>query len=420
MKRALVLGGGGTKGAYQYGVIKALEQENIKFDIVTGTSIGALNGCLYAQNDLNRLYQLWEQLKMEDILADKIPEQYDIETLVNSNNLISTFFKNYVKEKGADITPLKENIADYFNYEHLMASNIDFGLVTVNYPSLKPELIRKKDITKENGANYLLASASCFPAFPICRFNDKAYIDGGYYDNCPIDLAFEMGADSIIAIDLATKAHHEEYLGFENVLYIIPTSDLGMFLNFDRDIINRNMIIGYNDALKALKKYHGHKYTFKTFDHYELSQKLYAYLIRLDSAINKETIRNKKRYIFDCLKERANKVVLSYEDVLFIMIDYFLDMFDYDVCKIYDLDVVLDDIMQRFKIVYEDDYDFIPHNILDIGTYISELSKQMLIEKLIYQLLNPNKAIIKGSIVMALFPMEMAMALFVVLLMKGN
>ena len=155
MKKALVLGGGGTKGAYQYGAIRALEKLNYKFDIVTGTSIGALNGCLYAQNDLDRLYDLWQNLKMEDILADKIPDQYDIETLVNNNNLISTFFKNYVKEKGADITPFKNNIANYFDYDHLMASNIDFGLVTVNYPSLKPEYVLKKDLTRENGCNYL-------------------------------------------------------------------------------------------------------------------------------------------------------------------------------------------------------------------------------------------------------------------------
>ena len=420
MKKALVLGGGGTKGAYQYGAIRALEKLNYKFDIVTGTSIGALNGCLYAQNDLDRLYDLWQNLKMEDILADKIPDQYDIETLVNNNNLISTFFKNYVKEKGADITPFKNNIANYFDYDHLMASNIDFGLVTVNYPSLKPEYVLKKDLTRENGCNYLLASASCFPAFPICHFDNKAYIDGGYYDNCPIELAFEMGADSVVAVDLTTKAHHEEYLNFHNITYIIPTSDLGMFLNFDKNTIMRNMILGFHDTYKAFGIYHGHKYTFKSFNGYDiLSKKLYSSLIRLDSLINKETIRSKKRYIFDCLKEKNNKAVLSYEDVMLSIVDHFLEMYDYDVCEIYDLDLVLNEIIDRFKCCKEADYEFMPRNILDIADYIKGLSKHMIVEKLVYQLLYPDNAKLNDSIILTLFPMEKAMALFVVLLMGG-
>ena len=46
MKRAVVLSGGGSKGSYEIGVWKALRRLHIKYDIVTGTSIGALNGAL--------------------------------------------------------------------------------------------------------------------------------------------------------------------------------------------------------------------------------------------------------------------------------------------------------------------------------------------------------------------------------------
>ena len=48
MKRAIVFAGGGTKGAYQTGFVKALRELKIEYDIVTGTGIGALNGCLLA------------------------------------------------------------------------------------------------------------------------------------------------------------------------------------------------------------------------------------------------------------------------------------------------------------------------------------------------------------------------------------
>ena len=47
-----------------------------------------------------------------------------------------------------------------------------------------------------------MASASCFPAMKMRCIGDKRYIDGGYYDNMPVDLAIEMGAREIIAVDL--------------------------------------------------------------------------------------------------------------------------------------------------------------------------------------------------------------------------
>lgn len=50
MKRAIVLSGGGARGAYQIGVWKALRELNIKYDIITGTSVGALNGALMIQD----------------------------------------------------------------------------------------------------------------------------------------------------------------------------------------------------------------------------------------------------------------------------------------------------------------------------------------------------------------------------------
>ena len=60
MKRALVLAGGGSKGAYEVGFVKALHELGIEYHIVTGTSIGALNGCLLAQNDFDAMETIVE------------------------------------------------------------------------------------------------------------------------------------------------------------------------------------------------------------------------------------------------------------------------------------------------------------------------------------------------------------------------
>ena len=63
--KALVLSGGGSKGSYQIGVWKALKKLRIKFDIVTGTSVGALNGALITQKSYFRAIKLWKKINLK-------------------------------------------------------------------------------------------------------------------------------------------------------------------------------------------------------------------------------------------------------------------------------------------------------------------------------------------------------------------
>ena len=65
--RAIVLSGGGSKGSYQIGVWKALRKLNIKYDIVTGTSVGALNGALMTQNSYFKAKRLWKTTLLDYI-----------------------------------------------------------------------------------------------------------------------------------------------------------------------------------------------------------------------------------------------------------------------------------------------------------------------------------------------------------------
>ena len=79
MKYGLVLSGGGSKGAYESGCMKALQELGYHFDIVTGTSIGALNGLLVAQEDYQKLYELWDTLSLEKVLKHPIQFDFSIE-----------------------------------------------------------------------------------------------------------------------------------------------------------------------------------------------------------------------------------------------------------------------------------------------------------------------------------------------------
>ena len=72
MKRAIVLSGGGGKGSYQIGVWKALKKLHKKYDVVTGTSVGALNGAYMVQNDFQKAMDTWKNINYEMIFDDPL------------------------------------------------------------------------------------------------------------------------------------------------------------------------------------------------------------------------------------------------------------------------------------------------------------------------------------------------------------
>jgi len=179
---------------------------------------------------------------------------------------IRPFLKNYLNSKGADITPFKNLLEKSVNEQRFLNSPIDYALVTVKFPSMIPIEMTKKDIHKGYLLQWVLASASCFPAFPLCEIDGQTYIDGGYHDNLPIASAFRLGAEEIVAIDLNHNLIHENYQHHPLVKYIKPSKYLGYLLSFERKQMESNITLGYNDTMKAYGKYFGFKYTFTAQD----------------------------------------------------------------------------------------------------------------------------------------------------------
>ena len=70
-KKGVVLCGGGAKGAYQIGVWKALKKLKFNPEVVTGTSVGALNGSLMVMDDFKKAYDTWMNIDMKQIFSFK-------------------------------------------------------------------------------------------------------------------------------------------------------------------------------------------------------------------------------------------------------------------------------------------------------------------------------------------------------------
>lgn len=339
MKRAIVLGGGGAKGSYQIGVWKALKKLKIKYDIVTGTSVGALNGVFFVQNDYLKAKKLWKKMDFELIFDKKDLEKFN--NIKDSKDLILMFGSNFIKQGGMNVKNL-ENLANInFNAKKFFKSKKDFGIITFNATKLKPCILTKENLNKNNLKDYVIASASCFPFFQMKKISTDKYIDGGLVDNVPINLAIKLGAEEIIAIDLKAPGIVQDVPKKyqKNITYIKPHNDIGSFLNFNKEQAKRNLKFGYNDTLKVMGKLEGIHYTFKKKELKKLSQKYQQKFINiLEQTLNTNTKKNTiiDKIIMDLCEKRVFGIIEKDIDKLFLeSIEYLAKCLNVEETKIY-------------------------------------------------------------------------------------
>ena len=317
MKTALVLGGGGTRGAYEVGVIKALNELHISIDLVCGTSIGALIGALYVQGDFNKAYDFCANMLASDITLDGISNDTTFENFMEQKSKLPKLFKTYLQEKGADITPLKENIEKMFDFEKFKNSPIDYGLTMTKFSNLERVEIYKNDMTKEYATKQILASAACFPAFPMVEMDGEYYLDGGYSDICPMDQAIRMKANQLIVVELnVDNPVHTNLHYYPNVTYIRPSRPLGRILSFNREQILNNIELGYLDTMRTFKKYNGFNYTFEKISE---DTKYLFYLQKINAALSLSKLYDETNFL-----ENLCEPYLMVENI----------DFDYRICEI--------------------------------------------------------------------------------------
>lgn len=268
MKYGLVLAGGGGKGAYQIGVWKALREMNIEFEAVAGTSVGALNGALIAQDSFDKAIELWSNINVEQIMMVNTAffkefVKPGMSTLSKSNwNNMVTYIANIIKNKGLDISPLVQLLSGLIDEPKIRQSDIDFGLVTVSLTDHCPLEYFIKDIPEGKLLDYMLAS-SYLPCFAPMSLDGKRFIDGGFYDNLPVNLMIKKDIKNIIAVDLHAIGRKKTVnVKNLNYIYIEPSGDIGKILDFDAELSKRNIQMGYLDTLRTFGRYQGNFYYF--------------------------------------------------------------------------------------------------------------------------------------------------------------
>lgn len=342
--------GGGAKGSYHVGAIKALYENGYKFDGVTGTSIGAINAAMVAQGDIDLCYHLWS-----NALTSKIMDIDDeeVENLLKMRIKFSTvkyFYKligKALKERGISTKRIEQLMHTYIDEDKIRNSNMDFGLVTVSLTDrFQPVEVFAEEIPAGMMHDYILASAF-YPAFQGRLINGKRYIDGGLYDNLPINPLIRRGYKEIVAIrtkrsNLTIKKPMDSTV---KVHYIQPSEPLGGTLVFSNERIMKNIKMGYYDALRFIHNYSGRYYYIRSLDNSLFTQKA----LSLPEGLYKETAAamswnyTSKRDTLDKILEHLNRKVkrrngeLNYAQKLLVILEEVARQYKIERFKVYSL-----------------------------------------------------------------------------------
>ena len=279
---ALVLGGGGAKGAYEVGAIAALDELGIKAGSVFGTSVGALHAAMYAQGSMDAAAALWDNIRLSDVVSEEsLAIADDAENIFDHPEKLLEFITRYAQKKGVDVSPLMDILHKLIDEDKIRRSGVHLGIVTTRFPSLA--MVEKRLEEMETGSliDWLMASASCFPIFPMKQVGGDRYIDGGFCDNTPVEMAVRSGARDIVAIDIGKHRSHTQYDRRPNITYIRTSQPLGGLLTLDSALYARNRILGYNDVMRAFGRMRGVSYSFDAVDAQALYARAQDYVIHL-------------------------------------------------------------------------------------------------------------------------------------------
>lgn len=361
----LVLEGGGAKGAYHVGAYKALRELNIEIGGIAGTSIGAINGAMMVQGDYDLLEKIWYSVNSYE-LFDLDPKAITDLKNFNLHDINFSYLLHQSKEilnnRGLDTSRIRELFDSYIDEDKIRNSNIDFGIVTVNLTDKKPMELMKEDIPKGKLIDFLIASAN-LPAFKIEEVDGKKYLDGGFYNNLPIDILANKSYKDIIAVrTLALGVVRKVRKKDLNITYIQPVESLGSMLgalDFNKEKAMELINLGYYDTMKVFKKLKGYKYYIVPYEgnfinrlvdfYNEYKERLYyiGHLLGYDKV-------SEDRMFFEKVLPRLESILdmkgeNDYQDIAIRFFEKIAEKYGLERFKIYKAEEFYHETIERFR-----------------------------------------------------------------------
>lgn len=267
----LILAGGGAKGAYQMGAWRAMLDLGVEFEAIAGTSIGAINGALIAQGNFDKAMKFWGSAEVANGI--NLPGELKANDNLFSFSNMPQIFHEILRNGGVDVSPAKQIVADNIDETVVRANNIPLAIVTFDLNGMKPVEMFVDEMPEGTLVDYLMASAR-FPGLNNQGPEDTKYIDGGVYDNAPLGVLRKKGINRLIVIDISSRKGigHKPDWSCADIIYIRPydVQDLGAAFEFDKEMNERRMSMGYYDTKKAFGYLYGLDYYFNENEYRKL------------------------------------------------------------------------------------------------------------------------------------------------------
>ena len=203
-KTALVISGGGSKGAWAGGVIQHLTEDQEKdYDLYVGTSTGSLLAPLTSIRELSILKEGYTSITSDDIFS---VNPFNEDGSIKKWNAIKRFIT--IKTSLGETYPLRDLIKKHFkekHFEKLYKSDKEVIAVVANITDKRPEFKSSNDNTYEDFVDWLWASANAPMVTTVIEKDGNQYEDGAIYQHIPVQVAIENGATDIDVIVLSPE-----------------------------------------------------------------------------------------------------------------------------------------------------------------------------------------------------------------------
>jgi len=251
-KLVLVLSGGGARGAAHVGVLKALEEMQIAPDLIVGTSMGAIVGGLYAAGwSPDEMDELLANLDWNQVFSDEVPRseksfrrKQDDRPILIQARIYFKGWKPYIPSGllgGQRLELLMDALeAESNTAASLNGLNIPFRAVASDISTGQPVVIVDTNLAKA-----MRASMSIPGAFSPVELDGRRLVDGGAVANLPVGIAKDLGATSVIAVDISTPLDPDQDKLGDFFSILNQTNSLMTIANRDRDV----RLLGDKDLL---------------------------------------------------------------------------------------------------------------------------------------------------------------------------
>lgn len=368
MKYGLALEGGGAKGAYQIGVVKALIDNGYEFEAVVGTSIGALNAAMVVQDRIDDAIDLWSNIsyeKMFNVDDKKVSSALSAKIDLEIVKYFSSKFGQILKNGGISTENIRKILIDNVDEKKVRKSKMKFGLVTVCLSDKEVKQVFIDEIPKGELIDYLMATSS-LPVFKRAKIDNKSYLDGGVYDNCPVEMLEKKGIKNVIAIRNYKRMRIRNYKNIIkkndiNLYMVEPVDNLPGILKFDSKNTNELLRLGYFDGIKFAKKLDGIRYYVNSQEEKKFVHMLVDYDIDEMAKIAKgldfefssyDNLR--KIFLEQILNALVSKTLVkeaaTYKEVVYALIEHVAKKENVEKYKIYDFNDFLDIVKSKITL----------------------------------------------------------------------